>query len=113
VLLITTNAKTPCKVSFLCKQIKSGEATTERQRRSRRVAAVRGAQVVAATLIGSGGELRDLLPADHRFDVVIMDEVTHGDDISRCEKSDTLAAPDKNLSNRYAIGMHVCFNSEA
>lgn len=58
----------------LVARIKSGEATTERQRRSRRVAAVRGAQVVAATLIGSGGELRDLLPADHRFDVVIMDE---------------------------------------
>lgn len=48
-----------------------------RQRRAHRVAAVRAARVVAATLIGAGGDLRELLEPGQLFDVVVIDEVRH------------------------------------
>ena len=56
-------------------QIREGDQATSRQRRAHRVAAVREARVVAATLIGAGGDLRDLLEAGQLFDVVVIDEV--------------------------------------
>ncbi len=53
---------------------KAGEDVT-RQRREHRQAVVRHADVVLATLISAGGELKQLLPANMLFDTVIIDEV--------------------------------------
>ena len=56
-------------------QRKVAVEAVERQSRELRRAVLLRAQVVACTLSAAGGELKDLLPKDARFNALIIDEV--------------------------------------
>lgn len=91
-------------------QIRAGDEATVRQRRAHRVAAVRAARVVAATLIGAGGDLRDLLEPGQLFDVVVIDEVMeHSTGLASCAQLRAL----ETQSEKYMRSSGSCSMAEA
>lgn len=57
-------------------QIRRAGEDIQRQKKEHRQAVIRRADIVAATLVSAGGELRQLLPPDMLFDAVVIDEVS-------------------------------------